>query len=286
MPTENAQIHLDDPDFGPLVFDAVRAGSDDGEPVIALHGFPQTSSEWAHVIPALAAHGLNVVAPDQRGYSVGARPGDTSAYRTPSLAADVIALIGAMGWERAHIVGHDWGAIIGWWVAASRPDLVRTLTAVSVPHPAAFGSALLQDPAQREMSGYIGFFRNDPDKARDVLLRDGGRTLRTMYQGAVARAQEDEYVEFFGRDQGAALLAGMRWYEAMSEQEMMGLAPVTVPTTFLWGDQDIAIGATAAGACGQYVTGDFDFQVLQGRGHWLPDEDPAAVVDAVIRRVG
>jgi pimeloyl-ACP methyl ester carboxylesterase len=269
-----------------MVFDAVRAGSDDGEPVIALHGFPQTSSEWAQVMPALAAHGMNVVAPDQRGYSPGARPTETAAYQTPLLAADIVSLIAALGWDSAHIVGHDWGAIIGWWVAATRPDLVRTLTAVSVPHPRAFGSALVNDPAQRQKSGYVGFFRNDPQKARDVLLRDGGATLRTMYQGAVAPSQEDDYLEFFGRDDGAALVAGMRWYGAMSEQEMIGLAPVTVPTTFLWGDEDIAIGTTAAHACAEFVTGDFDFQVLESRGHWLPDEDPQAVVDAVIRRVG
>lgn len=286
MPVENAQIHLDDPVWGDLVFEAVRAGADDGEPVLLLHGFPQNSGEWAGVMPALAARGLAVVAPDQRGYSPGARPADVDGYRTELLANDVVAMISALGWDSAHLVGHDWGAIIAWWVAATRPELVRSLTAVSVPHPGAFGSALVHDPAQREKSGYIGFFRNDPHKARDVLLRADGLTLRTMYGGAVSATDLDAYVEFFGADDGAALVAGMRWYGAMSEREMMSVPSVSVPTTFVWGGEDIAIGATAAHACGQYVTGDFDFRILEGRGHWLPDEDPTAVIDAVLARVG
>ena len=285
MPIENAQIHLDSA-WGPLVFDAVRAGSDDGEPVILLHGFPQNSSEWAAVIPALASRGYSVVAPDQRGYSSGARPTQVQAYRTPELAADVVAMIDALGWESAHIVGHDWGAIIGWWVAAQHPEVVHSLTAISVPHPSAFGSALLQDPIQREKSGYIGFFRNDPVKARDVLLRDGGITLRTMYEGAVSDTMLDTYLDFFGADDGAALTAGMYWYGAMSEQEMMAVPKVSVPTTFVWGDRDIAISSTAANACSEYVTGEFEFRVLDGRGHWLPDEDPAAVINAITLRVG
>ena len=286
MPTENAQIHLDDPVWGELVFDAVRAGSDEGEPVLLLHGFPQNCSEWAQVMPALAARGLNVVAPDQRGYSAGSRPLDVEAYRTPLLAADIVSMISALGWDSAHLVGHDWGAIIAWWVSATHPDLVRSLTAVSVPHPGAFGSALVQDPAQKEKSGYIGFFRNDPQKARDVLLRSDALTLRTMYEGAVSDSDLDAYVDFFGADEGAALVAGMRWYGAMSEREMMGLPAVSVPTTFVWGDRDIAIGETAARSCSTYVTGDFDFRVLVDRGHWLPDEDPAAVIDAITSRVG
>ena len=76
------------------------------------------------------------------------------------------------------------------------------------------------------------------------------------------------------------------WYEAMSEREMMSVPAVSVPTTFVWGDVDIAIGATAAYACAEYVTGEFDFRVLEGRGHWLPDEDPSAVIDAIKARVG
>lgn len=286
MPLENAQIHLDDPVWGDLVFDAVRAGSDDGEPVLLLHGFPQNSNEWAGVMPSLAAEGLMVVSPDQRGYSPNARPDDVDAYRTALLANDVVSMISALGWQDAHLVGHDWGANIAWWVAATRPDVVRTLTALSVPHPGAFGSALVQDAAQREKSGYIGFFRNDPQKARDVLLRADGMTLRTMYGGAPSPSDLDAYVEFFADDDGAALVAGMRWYQAMSEQEMMAVPHVSVPTTFVWGDQDIAIGSTAADACAQYVSGDFDFRILEGRGHWLPDEDPEAVIEAVMTRVG
>ena len=87
-------------------------------------------------------------------------------------------------------------------------------------------------------------------------------------------------------DDGAALIAGMYWYGAMSEQEMMAVPKVSVPTTFVWGDRDIAISSTAAYACSEHVTGEFEFRVLEGCGHWLPDEDPAAVIDAITTRVG
>ena len=154
MPTERAELHVDDPEVGDLVLDAEIAGADDGDRVLLLHGWPQTSLSWSRVIPPLASSGFLVVAVDQRGYSPGARPEEVSAYETRHLVADALGVLDALGWESAHVVGHDWGSIVAWELAARHPAHVRTLTALSVPHPRAFGHALRTDDEQRAKSTY------------------------------------------------------------------------------------------------------------------------------------
>jgi pimeloyl-ACP methyl ester carboxylesterase len=284
VPTEFAQLHVDDPDYGDLVLDAVIAGADDGEPVLLLHGWPETSHMWSRVIPALASSGLLVVAVDQRGFSPGARLRDTAAYTSDRLVRDVDGVINALGWPSAHLVGHDWGALVAWETAATLPAIVRSLTALSVPHPAAFIAALQSDPEQREKSGYVGFFRSDPVAAARVLMREGAKTFRTLYGDSVHARDIDSYVEHFEDDD--ALESTLRWYAAMDDSAMADVPPVAVPTTFVWGDEDVAVGAVAAHECGKWVSGDFDFRVLTGHGHWIVDEDPDAIVDAILARVG
>lgn len=283
MPTENAELHVDDPEHGELVFDAVVAGPEDGEPVLLLHGWPQTSLSWSRVIPRLAAAGLRVAAVDQRGYSAGARPAELAAYATERLVSDAADLLDALGWGTAHVVGHDWGAIVAWNLAGRHPGLVRSLTAISVPHPRAFREAYATDERQREKSAYMDFFRADPAAAARVLLRDDATALRQVYGGDVAAVDVDSYVDYFASDD--TLEASLRWYAAMG----MGDGPlpaVEVATTFLWGTEDIAVGETAARGCREWCAGEYEFRELAGRGHWLPDQDPDAVVDAVLARVG
>jgi pimeloyl-ACP methyl ester carboxylesterase len=275
---------VDDPEYGDLVFDAVVAGAEDGEPVLLLHGWPQTALSWSRVIAPLASSGLRVAAVDQRGYSEGARPIEVAAYATPRLVEDAADLLDALGWGTAHIVGHDWGAVVGWQLAARHPGLVRSLTALSVPHPRACLDAIDCDPEQREKSAYIGFFRREPDIAATVLTRDGGKALRQVYGDGVHEHDVEAYVDFFSH--GDAMEASLRWYAAMDDADMRNVPEVTVPTMFVWGTDDIAIGATAARTCGQWCTGDYQLRELPGRGHWLPDEDPDAVVDAILARVG
>ena len=284
MPTESAQLHVHDPEHGDLVFGAVVAGAEEGEPVLLLHGWPQTALSWSRVIGPLAAGGLRVAAVDQRGYSEGARPADVAAYTTSRLVSDAADLLEALGWGTAHIVGHDWGAIVGWELAARHPGLVRSLTALSVPHPRAFIHAIRTDPAQREKSAYMQFFRSEPAVAATVLTREHAAALRQVYGDAVHHHDVEAYVDFFSH--GDAMEASLRWYAAMDDEGLASTPEVTVPTTFVWGSDDIAIGATAAHGCAQWCTGDYDFRELTGRGHWLPDQDPDAVVDAILARVG
>src|SRR5207302_917343 len=146
----------------------------DGELVLLLHGFPQSSWEWRSQLKALGDAGYRAVAPDQRGYSRRARPPGVEQYRIEHLVADVLAIADWLGGHRFHLVGHDWGAAVAWQVAGRHADRLRTLTPVSVPHPAAFSTALQGDD-QRDRSSYIDFFRQ-PDKPEEVLLREGAVT--------------------------------------------------------------------------------------------------------------
>src|ERR671939_903547 len=184
-------------DVGDLTFDVRADGPDDGPPVLLLHGFPETSLSWAAVTPLLTEAGLRTYAPDQLGYSPGARPAEVDAYAMPNLAQVTADLMTAMDLPRADVVGHDWGANVAWGLAAWHPDRVRTLTAVSVPHPTAYTMAFRADPEQKERSAYIKLFWQ-AGKAAEVLLADGARRLRRMLgaqtETGVPAEAVDEYV--------------------------------------------------------------------------------------------
>src|SRR5690606_26265127 len=120
-----------------FTFDVIDGGPVDGDVIVLLHGFPQTATSWSKVAPLLHEAGYRSLAPHQRGYSPGARPSGRRAYSVDRLVADVAALVDTVGGP-VHLVGHDWGAIVAWAVAVERPELLRTLTTVSVPHPMAF----------------------------------------------------------------------------------------------------------------------------------------------------
>jgi pimeloyl-ACP methyl ester carboxylesterase len=145
-------------------------------------------------------------------------------------------------------------------------------------------AALRGDPQQREKSAYVQFFRTEPAVAATVLTREGGAALRQVYGDAVHEHDVEAYVDFFSH--GDAMEASLRWYAAIDDAVMSSTPEVSVATTFVWGTDDIAIGATAAHGCAEWCVGEYEFRELTGRGHWLPDEDPGAVVDAVLARVG
>ncbi|WP_428964033.1 alpha/beta fold hydrolase [Micromonospora fluostatini] len=266
-----------------LTFEVRSGGPATGEPVLLLHGFPQHGGEFDDVLPALHAAGLRTYAPDQRGYSPDARPPEVADYRITECVADALALLDALEAPRVHLVGHDWGALVAWHLAAGHADRVRTLTAVSVPHPAAMAYALGTDPEQRDRSAYIGLFRQ-PGKAEDVLLADDATALRALLTGVGDADRVDRYAAPM-REPGA-LTAALNWYRAMSPTDLAEVAPARVPTTFVWSDQDPAVGRTAAEACAAQVTGEYRLVELTGVSHWIPDEAPAALAEAILARVG
>jgi pimeloyl-ACP methyl ester carboxylesterase len=279
MPGELLQV-----DVGDLTFDVRADGPEDGRPVLLLHGFPQTSLSWAAVTPLLTEAGLRTYAPDQLGYSPGARPAEVDAYALQHLAQVTADLMTALDLPRADVVGHDWGANVGWALAAWHADRVRSLTAVSVPHPAAFTAAWRADPEQQERSAYIRLFWRK-GKAEEVLLADGARRLRRMLgaeadTGVPADAVE-EYVTVLSAP--GALTCALNWYRAMSSGTRVD--PVDVPTTYVWSEDDVAIGRIAAQACADFVTGDYRFLALPGVTHWIPEQAPDQLATAILDRI-
>jgi pimeloyl-ACP methyl ester carboxylesterase len=251
-----------------LVFDVLAGGDPAGEPVLLLHGFPQTAACWTRLAPALVGAGYRILAPDQRGYSPGARPAAVRDYRMPELVADTLALADLAGAGRFHLVGHDWGAVVAWHLAARHPERVATLTAVSTPHPRAFAAAL-RASAQPLRSAYIAFFRT-PRLPELVLGAWGLAGLRLL----LARSGlGPEWVEAYADALAGpgALAAALAWYRAAGPSTLRAPA-VAVPTCHLWGSADPALGRRATEATAGWVAGPYQLHVLNGAGHWLPEQ--------------
>lgn len=265
-----------------LVWESEDRGpdADPDRTVLALHGFPESAWEWGSVAEVLVGQGVRVVAPMQRGYSSGARPDDVQSYAIEHLSADALDVVDSLRLDRVHVLGHDWGASVAWWVAAHHPDRVASLTAVSIPHLAAFSDAIYTDPDQQARSAYFGLFRQE-GKAEDVLLEDGARRLRGMFAGQVPSDLVDRHLEVLG--ERSALTAALHWYRAMRRYD---LPDVAVPTTFLWGGQDPAVARSGAEATAARVTADYRFVPLDDLGHWLPEQAPAVVAREVLARIG
>ncbi|MDT7546045.1 MAG: hypothetical protein QOE99_2155, partial [Actinomycetota bacterium] len=203
--------------------------------------------------------------------SPGARPVGVDAYRMPHLVGDVVGMLDALGADRADVVGHDWGAAVAWQVAARHPDRVRTLTAVSVPHPLAFVDALRTDEDQRERSQYMKLFRME-GKAEETLLGNGDTGLRTLF-GRMDGAVDVEVYESLMREPGV-LTAGLNWYRGQQLSDIEDVGATTVPTLYVWSDEDRALGPTAAHATAAHVSAPYRFEILHGVSHWIPEEAP------------
>jgi pimeloyl-ACP methyl ester carboxylesterase len=263
-----------------LTFDVTEGGPPSGPPVILLHGFPQNRHSWAGVTAHLNAAGLRTFAVDQRGYSPGARPGGVDAYRQAECVADAAAFVDELAGGRADVVGHDFGALVGWQLAAAHPARVRSLTAVCVPHPAAFAHALQTDADQQQRSSYIQLFRM-VGKAEQVLARDGGAGLRRVLDGV------GDDIEVYAAPllEPGALTPALNWYRALAVEDLAKVGPVERPTTYVWGDRDVAVGQLAAISTGEHVTGDYRFLPLPGVDHWVTEAQPEVLAQAILSRI-
>lgn len=265
-----------------LRFDVRDGGPADGPVVILLHGFPQDSTSWDRVAPLLHAQGLRTLAPDQRGYSPGARPSAVSSYAQPELVADVLALADAAGAHRFHLVGHDWGGAIVWNTAIAEPQRVSSLTVLSTPHPSALGRAL-RTPGQLGRSWYIGAFQ--VPKLPELVF--AGRAGSLLRRSGVPDEAAQHYDERFATPQD--MRGPINWYRATVRSSGLtrgsnAAAFVRVPTTFVWGNRDFALGRTAAEHTADYVAAPYRFVELDAS-HWLPEREPEAVASAVVERV-
>jgi len=270
-----------------LVFTAWLDGPSDGEPVVMLHGFPQSRHSWRAQVAALAGAGYRVVAPDQRGYSPGARPdpSDLAAYHVDELVRDVLDITSACGWQhrRWHLVGHDWGGMVAWITAFRHPELLASLTVLSRPHPAAFRAALEQPGGdQQHRSRHHRAFL-DGDTARLLLDDDAARLRRMLRDGGVPEATIVDYVSILGTP--VALDAALAWYRAVPRLAVT-IGPITVPTMYVWGDRDPTVGRQAAEGTAAHVTGPYRFVELSGVGHFASDESPDRVSELLLEHLG
>ncbi|MGH6657406.1 MAG: alpha/beta fold hydrolase [Actinocrinis sp.] len=270
-----------------VLIDVAEHGERGGRPVLLLHGFPQTHRCFDALAARLDArtHGraLRLLAPDQRGYSPGARPAAVQAYALRELVSDALRVLDAYGVESVDVVGHDWGSILAWNLAARHAERVRTLTAVSVPHPRAMAAALADpESGQAGRSSYMKLFRL-PGKAEEVLLADGAARLRALFDPLSDEAAEP-HVSALGTPD--ALTPALNWYRAMRTEDSLSLPEVGVPTTFVWSSADVAIGRAAAEHCAAHVAGPYRFVELDGISHWIPDQAPGALAEAVADRLG
>jgi pimeloyl-ACP methyl ester carboxylesterase len=262
---------------GGLTFDVVDDGPLDGDPVVLLHGFPERASCWRNVAPLLHERGLRTYAPDQRGYSRRARPSRRWSYRMHHLVADVVALIEEIG-RPVHLVGHDWGAAVGWTVAGRHPDLVRTWTAVSVPHPAAFSRAVLTS-RQAAKSWYMLAFQIPwiPEMRADTFpaaLRKGGMTCEEVERF------EEEILDY------GALPGALSWYRGIPFADPRSWSGrVRVPTAFVWSDGDVAVEPTGGRNNRQFVNAPYQHVELTGVTHWIPTQAPEELAGVILGRI-
>ncbi|MET9801584.1 alpha/beta hydrolase [Streptomyces sp. NPDC006368] len=269
---------------GDLVFDADVSGPEDGTPVLLLHGFPQSRASWLDVVPHLDEAGLRSIAFDQRGYSPGARPAKTEEYGLPHLAGDALGVLDALGIEKAHVAGHDWGAIVAWYLAARHPDRISSLTAVAFPHLDAYRFAFRNDPEQRASSEYVDFL-TAPGRA-EAMLSDGADGLRRWYHVAdtvLTGEQIDRYMAV--HTQPGALDAALNWYRTGTLfDDTAPIGEVTVPTTFIWSRADPSVSNLAADRTATHVTAPYRLVTLEDASHWQPEEVPELVAQEIIRR--
>ena len=275
-----------------LRFRAMVDGPADAEMFILLHGFPEGAESWTKQVDALAKAGHLAVAPDLRGYGLSDAPEGVENYAIDRLVEDVAAIIKVFGRSQAHVAGHDWGALVAWFFAGRHPDMTKTLTALSVAHPAALAEASRVDEEQREKSRYVALFLQ-AGKAEEVLADEDHRRLRAMFaRGPNPDAVPRDVIEHFTRSlsRPGRLTAALNYYRANlgaggAWAALTQQLNITSPTTLLWGNEDPALGRRAVDETATRVDGPYELVVLEGAGHWLQFERPGEVSGALTRAV-
>ncbi len=269
---------------------AVAAGDPDDPLVVLLHGFPDFWYGWRHQIEPLADAGYRVLVPDQRGYNLSESPQGIDAYRLDELTADIRALIESEGRDTAHLVGHDWGAIVAWELAIEHPEFVDRLGIVNVPHPAAFREALRSSADQLRRSWYVFFFQL-PRLPEWALSRDDYRLLSDalLESGSTAAFSPVDIERYRASWRAAESLSGLiNWYRAA------GLHPadllsgsvtdnerVDLTTLIVWGEEDTALSPDLAPMSRQYCPGG-RVERFPAATHWVHQEESEAVTELLL----
>ncbi len=251
-----------------VAFEVVGAG----RPVVLLHGFPDTGRLWERQADALAGAGFCAVVPDLRGYGASGKPEGVEPYSLLHIAGDVLAVLDDRGVDRAHVVGHDWGAALAWAMASLVPDRVDHLVALSVGHPLAFRSAGI---AQLQRSWYMLLFQFEGTAER-WLSADGWANFRTWC------AHPDGDAVIAELEARGSLTPALNWYRANIPPEALVepapvFPPVAAPTMGVWGSSDFALTEEQMTGSGAFVTGPWRYERLEGVGHWMTVEAPDEV---------
>jgi pimeloyl-ACP methyl ester carboxylesterase len=237
-----------------------------GQPVLLIHGWPDSGELWRHQVPALAGAGFRVIVPDLRGFGRSGRPPAVADYMLPHSVADMTGVLDALGVESAHVVGHDWGAAVAWLTAMLAPGRVRRLVVLSVPHLAAPVTI-----RQREMAWYQLFFQFGV--AEESLRANDWALLREISRGD---GDQERYLADLSRP--GALTASLNWYRANLAPRPPGppgeLPPVIAPTLGIWSTGDHYLDGARMRASGELVAGPWRYEEIEGASHWIPLDAP------------
>lgn len=276
---------------GPLAFTAWEMGS--GPMALCLHGFPDSPRTWRALLPALAEAGYRAVAVTARGYEPSSQPADAD-YSTAALAGDVAGWLDALGADRCHLIGHDWGASIAYAAAAAYPDRILTLTTLSVPHPPAFAQAVTKDFGQFLRSWYITYFqlKNRPEQVlprHDFAFLD--RLWRAWSPGwAIPQDDLRAMKRLFAAP--GVVSAALAYYRTafdrahprLAEARLLYGTPIRAPTLGLTGARDGCISAAVFKRCmpEAMFAGGVSVREIAAAGHFLQLEQPDAVNAAIL----
>jgi pimeloyl-ACP methyl ester carboxylesterase len=265
----------------------VEAGRPGNPLLVLLHGFPEFWWGWRHQITPLADAGYHVVVPDLRGYNLSSAPQEVAAYDLDTLTRDVLGLADAHGAALFDLVGHDWGAVISWSVAARHPDRVGRLVVLDGPHPSTLGRSALTHPMQVVRSAYAGLFQLPwiPEVALRAFGFAGLRASmqRTSRLGTFTDEDLDRYVAAWNHP--GSLTAMLNYYRALRRRRLETPARIVPPTLVLWGEDDSFLGRHVAeqalARCddGQLV-------VIEDATHWLHLEESEQVNAEILRFLG
>jgi pimeloyl-ACP methyl ester carboxylesterase len=252
----------------------------DGPVVLLVHGFPDSRRLWRNQVAPLADAGFRVLAPDLRGFGESGRPEEVEAYGLMHVVGDLLELLDEHGVERAHVVGHDWGAGVSWLLAALQPDRVDTLAALSVGHPNATRNPSFE---QRQKAWYTLFFQFE--EAEELLLRDDAKLLREWIG---AEVDAERYLEDLTRP--GALTAGLNYYRANMHprrqlQPRRELPAVAAPALGIWSTGDRYLTEDGMRGSSGHVTGPWRYERIEGAGHWMQLDAPERVTQLLLEHL-